>query len=141
MAPSQKIMAPSPSQKGTLLQGKRHGERSAIIILVRLLANACLHLRQILLLAVNAGSKYFAAVKNRFLLIKCITMGALSFPTPFFIYFFITDVDPNAISYGNRFLLITILLLSGALVGVASYYKDSAVAALQDWYPSEKQKS
>src|SRR5260221_9336902 len=56
MAPSQKIMAPSPSQKGTLLQGKRHGERSAIIILVRLLANACLHLRQILLLAVNAGS-------------------------------------------------------------------------------------
>ena len=77
-------------------------------------------------------------VKNRFLLIKCITMGALSFPTPFFIYFFITNVDPNEISYGNRFLLITILLLSGALIGLASYYKDSAIAALKDWYPSEK---
>ncbi len=77
-------------------------------------------------------------MKNRFLLIKCITMGALSFPTPFFIYFFITNVDPNAISYGNRFLLISTLLLSGALVGVASYYKDSAVTALKDWYPSDK---
>ena len=65
-------------------------------------------------------------------------MGALSFPTPFFIYFFISNVDPNAISYSNRFLLVSILLLSGSLIGVASYYKDSAVAALKDWYPSEK---
>jgi hypothetical protein len=77
-------------------------------------------------------------VKNRFLLIKCITMGALSFPTPFFIFFFITNVDPNKISASDRFLLVTILLLSGALVGVASYYKDSAIAALKDWYPSGK---
>jgi hypothetical protein len=77
-------------------------------------------------------------VKNRFLLIKCITMGALSFPTPFFIYFFITNVDPNQITGRDRFLLISILLLSGALIGVASYYKDSAVNALKDWYPSEK---
>jgi hypothetical protein len=65
-------------------------------------------------------------------------MGALSFPTPFFIYFFLMNVDPNAISYGSRFLLITILLLSGAMVGLGSYYKDSAIAALKDWYPSEK---
>ena len=92
----------------------------------------------ILLLADTRVTKYFRKVKNRFLLIKCITMGALSFPTPFFIYFFITNVDPNAISTGNRFLLISVLLLSGALVGVASYYKDSAVAALKDWYPSDK---
>jgi len=77
-------------------------------------------------------------VKNRFLLLKCIAMGALSFPTPFFIYFFITNVDPSAISTSNRFLLISILLLSGAIIGVASYYKDSAVAALKDWYPSDK---
>ena len=72
------------------------------------------------------------------MLIKCISMGALSFPTPFFIYFFLSDVDPNAFSYGNKFLLVTTLLLSGALIGVAFYYKDSAVAALKDWYPSEK---
>ncbi len=76
-------------------------------------------------------------MKNRFLLVKCITLGALSFPTPFFIYFFFTDVDPTTITYGNKFLLISILLLSGGLVGVASYYKDSAIAALKDWYPSE----
>lgn len=77
-------------------------------------------------------------MKNRFLLIKCITMGALSFPTPFFIYFFITNVDPNEFSAGSRFLLVSLLLLSGALVGVGSYYKDSAIAALKDWYPSDK---
>lgn len=77
-------------------------------------------------------------MKNRFILIKCITLGALSFPTPFFIYFYIMGVNPGAIEYGNRFLLISILLLSGALVGLASYYKDSAVTALKDWYPSDK---
>lgn len=78
------------------------------------------------------------AVKNRFLLIKCITMGALSFPTPFFIYFFITNVDFTAMSSRNRFLLVTILLLGGSLIGMASYYKDSAMATLKDWYPSDK---
>jgi hypothetical protein len=69
---------------------------------------------------------------------KNIALGALSFPTPFFIYFFITDVNPKEISYDNRFLLISVLLLGGAIVGVASYYKDSAINALKDWYPSEK---
>jgi len=97
-----------------------------------------LQLRQILLLAVNSLSKYFVIVKNRFLLIKCISLGAFSFPTPFFIFFFLTDVDPGQISYKNRFLLVTMLFLGGALIGMASYYKDSAVAVLKDWYPSEK---
>jgi len=81
---------------------------------------------------------FFRPVNNRFLLIKCITMGALSFPTPFLIYFFIMGISPGDISYQGRFLLISILLLSGAIVGVASFYKDSAVAALKDWYPSER---
>lgn len=69
---------------------------------------------------------------------KCIVMGALSFPTPFFIYFMIADVDPFQLNFSNRFLLVSILLLSGALVGLASFYKDSAVNALKDWYPSDK---
>lgn len=64
-------------------------------------------------------------------------MGALSFPTPFLIYFFLWGLDPNEISSKSKFLLISILLLGGALVGLASYYKDSAVAALKDWYPSD----
>jgi len=96
------------------------------------------HEHEILLLADISVTKYFARVKNRFLLIKCITMGALSFPTPFFIYFFFANVDPFALNSSNRFLLMSILLLSGALIGVASYYKDSAIAALKDWYPSDK---
>jgi hypothetical protein len=65
-------------------------------------------------------------------------LGALSFPTPFFIYFFLADFDPSKFSYQGRFLLLTILLLSGSLIGVAFYYRDSAVAALKDWYPSDK---
>jgi len=65
-------------------------------------------------------------------------LGAMSFPTPFFIYFFLSNVDPSHMSYQNRFLLLTLLLLSGSLIGVAFYYRDSAVAALKDWYPSDK---
>ena len=94
--------------------------------------------RRNLILAVPQVSKYFAGLKNRFLLAKCITMGALSFPTPFFIFFFFLGVNAGEISFGNRFFLIAILLLSGAMVGLASFYKDSAIAALKDWYPSEK---
>lgn len=77
-------------------------------------------------------------MKNRFLLTKCITIGAFSFPTPFFIYFFLVGVNAGEISYSNRFLLTTLLLLSGALIGMAFYYKDSAIAALKDWYPSSR---
>jgi hypothetical protein len=76
-------------------------------------------------------------VNNRFLLLKCIALGALSFPTPFFIYFFLADIAPP-LDPEHRFLVITILLLSGALIGVASFYKDSAVATLKDWYPSDR---
>jgi uncharacterized membrane protein len=65
-------------------------------------------------------------------------MGALSFPTPFFIYFFISGIDPNGMAPEHRFLVISILLLSGALIGLISFYKDAAVAALKDWYPSER---
>jgi hypothetical protein len=77
-------------------------------------------------------------LKNRFLLAKCIAMGAFTFPTPFLIYFFLSGVDAGQISYLNRLLLILILLLAGSLVGVAFYYKDAALSALKDWYPSEK---
>ncbi len=77
-------------------------------------------------------------MKNRFLLLKQIAIGAFCFPTPFFIYFSIAGVDPFVLNFTNRFLLLSTLLLSGAILGVASYYKDSAVAALKDWYPSDK---
>jgi hypothetical protein len=47
-------------------------------------------------------------------------------------------VNAGDIPYSNRFLLILLLLLGGSLVGMASYYKDSAISALKDWYPSQK---
>jgi hypothetical protein len=65
-------------------------------------------------------------------------MGAFSFPTPFLIYFFLGGVDAGEISYQNRFLLIVLLLLGGALIGLASFYKDAAIATLKDWYPSRR---
>jgi hypothetical protein len=77
-------------------------------------------------------------LKNRFLLAKCIASGAFSFPTPFLIYFFLAGVNAGEEPYLHRLLLILILLLGGALVGVAFYYKDSALSTLKDWYPSEK---
>ena len=77
-------------------------------------------------------------LKNRFLLSKCIATGAFSFPTPFLIYFFLAGINAGDVSYLNRLLLILTLLLGGALVGVAFYYKDSALSALKDWYPSQK---
>jgi hypothetical protein len=95
-------------------------------------------LEKILTLAAADVTKYFCEVKNRFLLLKQIALGAFCFPTPFFIYFMITGLDPFELNFTNRFLLISTLLLSGAILGLASYYKDSAVAALKDWYPSDK---
>jgi hypothetical protein len=77
-------------------------------------------------------------LKNRFLLAKCIAMGAFTFPTPFLIYFFLSGINPGEAPYLHRLVLILILLLGGALIGVAFYYKDSALTALKDWYPSEK---
>ena len=68
-------------------------------------------------------------------------MGAFSFPTPFFIYFFLMGVNPGEIGYDNRFLLVSVLLLGGALIGLAFYYKDSALSALKDWYPSSRESS
>jgi uncharacterized membrane protein len=49
---------------------------------------------------------------------------------------FLFGLDPGDLEH--RFLVITILLLSGALIGVASYYKDSSMATLKDWYPSDR---
>jgi hypothetical protein len=65
-------------------------------------------------------------------------MGAFSFPTPFLIFFFCAGVNAGDISSQKRFVLVSVLMLGGALIGVASYYKDTAIAALRDWYPSEK---
>lgn len=70
------------------------------------------------------------------MLLKCIAMGALSFPTPFLMFSFLFELDPGDLEH--RFLVISILLLSGALIGLASFYKDSAMAALKDWYPSDR---
>jgi hypothetical protein len=94
--------------------------------------------QQNLLLAAPRRSKYFTPLKNRFLLAKCIATGAFTFPTPFLICFYLAGVNAGQVEYRSRLLLILILLLAGALVGVAFYYKDSALTAIKDWYPSEK---
>jgi hypothetical protein len=125
-------MADEPGN--TQVAGSEASRHSLLKIILHVPGKA----QRILALANQAVTKYFPSVKNRFLLLKQIAIGAFCFPTPFFIYFFIAGVDPFDLNYTNRFLLMSTLLLSGAILGLASYYKDSAVAALKDWYPSDK---
>jgi hypothetical protein len=76
-------------------------------------------------------------VKNRFLLVKCITLGAFTFPTPFLVLFYLNMIYPEPNDYIARFIVVIFLILSGGLIGVVFYYRDSAMAAIKDWFPSE----
>jgi hypothetical protein len=76
---------------------------------------------------------------NKFLLIKCMVLGALSFPTPFLIYFYVFGIYPTPNDYFARFFVVIFLILSGGLVGTVYYYRDSAMDTIKDWFPSGKQ--
>jgi hypothetical protein len=78
-------------------------------------------------------------MSNTFLLIKCIALGALSFPTPFLLYFFVKGTIPE--DYFNRFIIAIFLLLSGGIIGIVSYYKDAAINTLKEWFPSSANES
>lgn len=75
---------------------------------------------------------------NKFLLIKCICLGALSFPTPFLFYFYVFGIYPMTNDQISRFIVVIFLLLSGSMLGTVFYYKDTAIETLKDWFPSEK---
>ena len=75
-------------------------------------------------------------MQNRFLLIKCIVLGGFCFPSPFLIIFYVRNQVPA--EFMDRWLLVMFLILSGCLIGVVAYYKDSALAKLKDWFPSQK---
>ena len=76
-------------------------------------------------------------MKNKFLLMKCISLGALSFPTPFLVFFYVLNMFPDADLFA-RLITVIFLLLSGGLIGVTSYYKDTSIEAMKDWFPSSK---
>jgi hypothetical protein len=82
---------------------------------------------------------YVASVENgmtnRFLLMKCMALGALSFPTPFLMAFYTFDLFPEAPLFW-RAMTVIFLLLSGGLIGVSAFYKDAAIKAMKDWFPS-----
>jgi hypothetical protein len=75
-------------------------------------------------------------VRNKFLLYKSIVLGALCFPSPFLIFFYFYDIVPD--TFLERFYMIMFLILSGAIVGLVGYYKDSTIEAMKDWFPSER---
>lgn len=74
-------------------------------------------------------------MRNRFLLMKCIALGALSFPTPFLVAFYTLDLFPEAPLF-QRAITVVFLLLSGGLIGISAFYKDAAIEAMKDWFPS-----
>jgi hypothetical protein len=73
---------------------------------------------------------------NKFLLMKCMTLGALSFPSPVLMFLFYFGLVPS--NDENRFIILILLLLSGCIVGTAAYYKDRTIVALKDWFPSKR---
>lgn len=77
---------------------------------------------------------------NKFLLMKCIALGALSFPTPFLVIFYTFDLFPET-DFFMRMIAVIFLMLSGGMIGVTAYYKDSAIEAMKDWFPSERSNS
>lgn len=79
-------------------------------------------------------------MKNRFLLVKSICLGAFTFPTPFLVLFYLDLIFPEPNDYLSRFIVVIFLILSGGLVGVVFYYRDSAMAVVKDWFPSTPSK-
>ncbi len=75
---------------------------------------------------------------NKILLIKCICIGSLCFPSPFLFYFYVFGIYPVPNDPVARFLVVIFLILSGGLIGTVFYYRDSAIATVKDWFPSEK---
>jgi hypothetical protein len=81
---------------------------------------------------------YNAIVDNKFLLMKCMALGAFSFPCPVLIFLFLFNLNP--IDETNRAVIVILLLLSGSIVGMTAFYKDKTIIALKDWVPSESRR-
>ena len=73
--------------------------------------------------------------RNRFILIKCIVMGAFSFPTPFLIFFYVFNLTPT-LDWFERTMVALFLLFAGGLVGTMAFHKDRTISAMKDWFPS-----
>lgn len=71
-------------------------------------------------------------------MIKCLCLGALSFPTPFLMYFYIFEISPSPNDHLARGMVVLFLILSGGMFGTLFYYKDSAIEGLKDWFPSKR---
>jgi hypothetical protein len=74
-------------------------------------------------------------MSNTFLLIKCIALGAFTFPTPFLLVFYVSGAIPERPF--DRFIISIFLILAGGMVGVVAYYKDHAIHTLKEWFPSQ----
>ncbi len=77
--------------------------------------------------------------RNRFLQLQSISLGALTFPTPFLIFLYLFNIYPDHES--NRVMIILFLMLSGALIGLVSYFRNYDVQKKKDWVPSKHEES
>lgn len=80
-----------------------------------------------------------ASKRNRFLLLQCISLGALTFPTPFLIFLYLFEINPA--DEITRILLILFFIIAGALIGLVSYFRNQDVQGDKDWLPSKSESS
>jgi hypothetical protein len=73
--------------------------------------------------------------RNKILLWKSLAVGALSFPSPFLIIFYVSGVIPD--THRERFMVVIFLILSGAMLGVSFFYRDPETEKKKDWFPSK----
>lgn len=76
---------------------------------------------------------------NRFLLVKCLVLGAFTFPTPFLMFFYVFDLTPQ-LDWFARCMVTLFLLFAGGIVGVMAFHKDHSIDAMKDWLPSSGRK-
>lgn len=77
--------------------------------------------------------------KNRFILLKCISLGAFSFPTPFLIFLYLFKIVPT--DELMRVMIVLFLIISGGVVGLVYYFRSSEMETKKDWMPSSNEET
>ena len=80
-----------------------------------------------------------ATKRNRFLLLQCISLGALTFPTPFLIFLYLFNINPA--HEITRIFVVLFLMLAGGVIGLVSYFRSADVQEKKDWVPSQSEES
>lgn len=70
---------------------------------------------------------------------KCIVLGAFTFPTPFLILIYLLNLKSPKPT--DRVLIVLFLLVAGGVVGLVSYFRSKEMEEKKDWIPSSNDDS